>query len=243
MFSYLTGLNDCFSGFGLIFKSGIRKFVAIPLLINIGLFSAAIYIISQQIDSWLESLLPSWLSWLTWLIWPLFFVTVLLVVFYSFTLVANLIAAPFNSLLAARVEMHITGKRPIDINAEKIFSLAFARLALRSINSELHKMLYFLLWLIPLVAITFTPIINITAPFCWFVYAAWSFTLEYTDYPLANRGMLFSEVRQYNRDNRMRTLGLGTGIFIITSIPLINFLAMPVAIAGATALTTKTQER
>lgn len=226
----------------MIFKSGARKFVIVPLFINVSLFSTAIYIISQYIDSWLESLLPSWLSWLAWLIWPLFFITVLLLVFYSFTLVANLIAAPFNSLLAGRVEMNLTGREPVNINAEKILSLAFIRLTIRSMGSEIHKIFYFLLWLIPLIAITFTPVINIIAPFCWFVFAAWSFTLEYTDYPLANHGMLFSEVRQYNRENRMRTLGLGTGIFIITSIPLINFLAMPVAVAGATILTTKTQE-
>jgi CysZ protein len=242
MISYLKGLNDCFSGFGLLSKPGIRRFVVIPILINISLFGTAIYIISQQIDGWLESLLPSWLSWLGWLIWPLFFITVLLAVFYSFTLVANLIASPFNSLLAARIELFLTGKKPVDTSAEKIFSLAFMKLAVRSVSSEIHKMFYFLLWLLPLTAITFTPIINIIAPFCWFVFAAWSFTLEYTDYPLANRGMLFSEVRLYNRKNRMRTLGLGTGIFILTSIPLINFLAMPVAVAGATALATKTQE-
>jgi len=243
MISYLKGLDDCFSGFRMIFKPGARKFVIVPLMINTGLFSAAIYIISQYVDSWLESLLPGWLAWLTWLIWPLFFVTILLLVFYSFTLVANLIAAPFNSLLAGRVEMNLTGQQPVNINAEKILSLAFARLAVRSVGAEVHKIFYFLIWLIPLCAVTLTPVINIIAPFCWFVFATWSLTLEYTEYPLANRGLLFSEVRQYNRENRMRTLGLGTGIFILTSIPFVNFLAMPVAVAGATILTTKTSNQ
>jgi CysZ protein len=82
--------------------------------------------------------------------------------------------------------------------------------------------------------------VNVIAPFAWFVFAAWSFSLEYMDYPLGNRGMLFEDIRDYNRHNRMRSLGLGTGVFLLTSIPVINFLAMPVAVCAATRLTTRT---
>ena len=55
MVNYIKGINDCLSGFGLIFKSGIRRYVIIPLIINTGLFAAAIYILSQQMDTWLQS--------------------------------------------------------------------------------------------------------------------------------------------------------------------------------------------
>jgi CysZ protein len=233
LISYFKGFSDCLSGFGLIFQPGVRRFVVIPLLINVSLFGSAIYLIQQQMDIWLESLLPGWLSWLEWIILPLFYITILLLVFYIFTLVANLIAAPFNSLLAARIEKHLTGQRPEHIDTER-----FLKIAARSFGAEIHKLFYFIKWLIPLIILTFIPVVNIVSPFLWFLFAAWSFSLEYMDYPLANHGMLFKDIRQYNRDNRMRALGLGTGIFIMTSIPFINFLAMSVAIAGATRLTT-----
>lgn len=236
MFSYIKGFGDCLAGFSLILKPGVRKFVIIPLLINISLFSTAIYLVQQQMGIWLEGLLPGWLSWLEWIILPLFYITILLLVFYSFTLVANLIAAPFNSLLSARIEIHLTGQKPEHISAEKLW-----KIALRSFGAEVHKMLYFVKWLIPLMILTFIPVVNIAAPFFWFGFAAWSFSLQYVDYPLANHGMLFKDIRQYNRSHRMRSLGLGTCIFIMTSIPFVNFLAMPVAIAGATKLTTKTR--
>ncbi|MGB5398096.1 MAG: EI24 domain-containing protein, partial [Gammaproteobacteria bacterium] len=87
--------------------------------------------------------------------------------------------------------------------------------------------------------LTFIPVINIAAPFAWFIFAAWTFSLEYTDYPLANRGKLFPEVREYNRKNRLRALGFGSAVFALTSIPLLNFFAMPVAVCGATRLTVK----
>ena len=234
MVNYIKGLNDCFSGFGLIFKSGIRRYVIIPLLINTVLFGGAVYLLYQQLDTWLERLLPGWLSWLEWLIVPLFFVTVLIIVFFTFTLVANLIAAPFNSFLSASVEHKLTGHKPESLVNEPLW-----KTTVRTVSAEIRKTLYFLLWLIPLALLTIIPVINIVAPFAWFLFAAWSFAIEYSDSPLGNRGMLFGEIREYNRKNRMRSLGLGTGVFVMTSIPVLNFLAMPVAVCAATKMTTR----
>lgn len=233
MFSFFKGAFDCITGFKLIFSSGLRRFVIVPLFINISLFSIAIYYFSQQIDIWVQQLLPSWLSFLEFILWPLFAITIFLIVFYSFTLLANLIAAPFNSLLAARVEAKLSSQPVEDISSD-----AFWKIAVRSISAELVKTVYFLKWLIPLLLLTIIPVINVVAPFAWFIFAAWSFALEYTDYSLGNRGQLFKDVREYNRKHRMRALGFGSVVFVMTSIPFINFLAMPVAVCGATRLTT-----
>lgn len=238
MDSYFRGAADCLAGFGIIMSSGLRRFVVLPLLINILLFATAIYFFSKQIDIWIEQLLPAWLSYLEYILWPLFAVTLLLIVFYSFTLLANLIAAPFNSLLAARVEARLTG-RAVDENSSE----AFWKMAVRSIGSELRKMLYFLKWLFPLVLLTIIPGINFMAPVAWFVFAAWSFSLEYTDYTLANHGRLFPEVREFNKANRMRALGFGGVVFVLTSIPFLNFVAMPVAVCGAARLVIKVNQQ
>jgi len=234
MFSFIKGFSDCFSGFGLLFLPGVKRFVLIPFAINSALFYLAITLLQDQLDTWLEQLLPGWLSWLEWLILPLFWIAILLIVFYTFTVIANLIAAPFNSLLSAKIEAKLTGKKPEDINSD-----SFMKLMARTMASEMKKILYAVKWFIPLLIITFIPVINIAAPFLWILFAAWFFALEYNDYPLANRGLFFDEVKVYNRKNRMRSLGLGTAVFIMTSIPVVNFFAMPVAVAGATKLTTK----
>jgi CysZ protein len=238
MINYTKGINDCLSGFGLIFKSGIRRYVIIPLLINSALFGGAIYLLYQQMDRWMEKLLPDWLSWLEWLIIPLFVITILLIVFFTFTLVANLIAAPFNSYLSASVELKLTGSKPEDLVNEPVW-----KTVVRTVGAEIRKTVYFLLWLIPLGLLTVIPVINVAAPFAWFLFAAWSFSLEYMDSPLGNRGMLFEEIREYNRKNRMRSLGLGTGVFVMTSIPFLNFLAMPVAVCAATKMTIRISEQ
>ncbi len=234
MVNYIKGINDCLSGFSLIFKSGIRRFVIVPFLINSTLFAGAIYLLSQQMDTWMQQLLPDWLSWLEWLIWPLFAITILLIVFFTFTLVANLISAPFNSYLSASVEYKLTGTKPESLVLEPVW-----KTVVRTVGAEIRKTIYFLLWLIPLALLTIIPVINVAAPFAWFLFAAWSFSIEYMDAPLGNRGMLFHNIREYNRNNMMRSLGLGTGVFVMTSIPFLNFLAMPVAVCAATKMTTR----
>jgi len=237
MFSYTKGFLDCFSGFRLLFSSGIKRFVLIPFIINLGLFYLAAILLNEQVNRWLEEI-PNWLSFLQWLLWPLFAITM----FYTFTIFANLIAAPFNSLLSAKIEAMLTGRKPEDINSDNFF-----RLMTRTTMSEAKKILYafkwFLLLIIVTIVITFIPVVNITIPFIWAVFAAWFFALEYNDYPLANRGHFFEDVKTYNRKNRMRSLGLGTAVFIMTSIPVVNFFAMPVAVAGATKLTTRIDEK
>ena len=114
---------------------------------------------------------------------------------------------------------------------------------MRTLKSETQKILYAIKWFIPLIIITLIPAVNLVAPFFWILFAAWFFALEYSDYPLANRGQFFDEVKLYNQKNRLRTLGFGTGVFILTSIPIVNFFAMPVAVAGATKLTTKIEQK
>ena len=234
MVSYIKGLLDALSGFRLIFLSGVKRYLVIPLVINIALFAGAVTLLSQQMDVWMQKLLPDWLGFLEWIIWPLFAITIALVIFYSFTIVANIIAAPFNSLLSASIEARLTGQKPQDMTQAR-----FWKMVARTVSSEVRKLLYFIKWLIPLAIVTVIPVVNVVAPFLWFVYAAWSFSLEYTDYPLGNRGKLFDDIREYNRNHRMRSLGLGTVVFVMTSIPFLNFFAMPVAVAGATRLVVK----
>ncbi len=238
MFSFVKGFTDCFSGFRLIFQTGVKRYVIIPFVVNAVLFTSAFILLKDKIDGWVQQILPSWLGFLEWLIEPLFFIVFALITYYSFTLIANLVASPFNSLLSSRIEANLTGVKPVDINSDNI-----VKLLVRTITAEIKKIGYSIKWMAPLLIITIIPVINIIAPLAWILFAAWFFALEYSDYPLANRGQLFNEVRQYNRHNRMRTFGLGCGIFILTSIPFINFIAMPVAVAAATRMTVKIDQK
>ncbi len=104
-------------GWKLVSQPGIRRFVILPLLVNILLMGGAFWWLFTQLDVWIPTLMsyvPDWLQWLSYLLWPLAVISVLLVFGYFFSTIANWIAAPFNGLLAEQLEARLTGATPPD---------------------------------------------------------------------------------------------------------------------------------
>ena len=229
-----SGMHYLLEGVRLIRQPGLRRYVAIPLLVSIVFFSVAVF----GLTHWLEQLialllgyLPGWLDWLRYLLWPLFAVAGVLIIFYTFSLITNLIAAPFNGMLAEAVEKYLTGQ-PIETGGWQALLKDF----IPSILSELRKLLYFLLRALPLGILFLIPGINIAAPFIWVLFSAWMLAIEYVDYPMANHLLHFSAQRKLLRKRRVLSYGFGGSSLLMTMIPVVNFFAMPVSVAGATAM-------
>ncbi len=232
--NFLAGVGYLFQGLSLISKKGIRPFVLIPLLINIVVFSFAIWMAKAQFDTLMEQLLgwlPSWLSWIEWLLYPFFALLILIAIYYTFTIVANLIAAPFNSLLAEKVELHLNGLPIPEFRGYK----AMMKIVGKTLISESHKMLYMLKWLVLLIIISLIPVINIIAPLAWTLYGAWMLALQYTDFPMGNHELFIKAELKLLRKHRASSLGFGGAVLLMTTIPVLNFFAMPAGVAGGTA--------
>ena len=131
-------------GIRLIFAPSLRAYVIVPLLVNVVLFSALIYFGTGQFRELLDWLLPDWLDWLAVVLLPLFILTALVLVFFGFSLVGNLLAAPFNGLLAEAVESHITGVPMPPGGVKKMI----ADLG-RTLVSELRKLAYIVIRGVP----------------------------------------------------------------------------------------------
>ena len=229
----VTGAGYFFRGLSLLNKPGVRRFVILPLLINILIFAGLIWLSADQFGQfidWMTPTLPDWLLWLTWLLWLVFGLTAFIVLFFGFSILANLVGAPFNSFLAAAVEKHLTGQ-PLPDSGKSLWQEV-----VEALLGEVKKILYYLLWAIPLLILGFVPGINLLVPVLWAIFGAWMLSLEYTDYPLGNHGMTFPAIRRKISEQRMLSLGFGGAVMLATLIPLFNFLVMPVAVAGATAL-------
>ena len=157
---FIKGIGYAFSGFSLILQKGIRPFVVVPLLINISVFTLGIWFASSQFDLLMDKMLgwlPGWLSWLEYLLWPFFAVMIFIAVYYTFTIVANLLASPFNSLLAERVEQKLNGLPVPEFRGYK----ALAGTIGKTLMSEVKKMLYMLKWLPVLLIISIIPVVNL----------------------------------------------------------------------------------
>ncbi|MBK5940276.1 sulfate transporter CysZ [Halochromatium roseum] len=229
----IRGAVFMLEGLRLILRPGLRRFVVIPLLVNIGVFGAAIWYGIHRFEAalgWMEQQLPSWLHWLDWLLWPVFMLALLIIVFYSFTLVANLIASPFNGVLAEKAEAMLTERslnEPIDY-AKLIKELPII------LWDEMKKILYALIWTIPFLILAL--VVPVIGPLIWFLFTAWMLAVQYSDFPMGNHGLLFREQRARLRQRRVIALGFGSAAAALTMIPVLNFVVMPAAVAGATAM-------
>ncbi len=231
----ITGAGYFLRGLKLITQPGLRRFVAIPLAINLLLFAGLIWFGASQFEALLNSLLPelpSWLQWAEWLFWLLFGVSALLILFFVFSLLANIVAAPFNGLLAEAVEVHLTGEQ---LEGDAGWKKMIAELVPTFID-ELRKLLYLLACTIPFLILFLIPGINIIAPFAWFAFTAWMLVLEYVDYPMGNHGLRADEQKLCLRKKRLMSLGFGGTVTLATMTPVLNFLVMPAAVAGATVM-------
>lgn len=229
-----AGIDYFLQGLRLIFRPGLRRFVVIPLGINVLLFGGLIWLGAgqfQQFMDWLMPELPNWLQWAEWLFWLLFGVSALLILFFTFSLLANLVGAPFNSLLAEAVEFHLTGQRPAEGGWQKML-----KELLPTLLDELRKLLYFVAWSLPFLLLFIIPVVNVIAPFTWLAFSAWMLTLEYADYPMGNHDLKSAEQKRLLGQQRLLSLGFGSAVTVATMTPILNLLVMPAAVAGATAL-------
>jgi len=227
---------DCFvEGFNLVRKPGLRRFVVIPTAINTIVLTAMIAVSVSQFSRWVDSImamLPEWLSLLSWLIGLLAALVVAFVLFYMFTIVANIIASPFNALLSIKVEELLVGKPPA--------STASVWLILpRAVWRETSKLSYLLPRLAALLLLSIIPVINAAAPVLWILFGAWMMAVQYTDYAADNNEISFRELRERLARKRLQSVLFGMPAYLLLAIPLINLVLMPVCVAGGTVFWVK----
>ena len=217
-------------GLGLVFSPGLRRYVILPLLVNVLVFALTAWIGAHYFAQFIDWALPqeSWWHYLEWLLWPLFVLAYLLLAFYGFTIVANLIASPFNGILAARVEEKLTGRLPPDSPTGIMAEI------LPAVAGEIGKLWYFIKWAVPVLILMVIPGINVVGSALWLLLGFWFLALEYMDYPMGNHHLKPKEQRQRLRRHPLRAWAFGAGANLLMMIPVVNLAAMPASVAGAT---------
>jgi CysZ protein len=149
-YKLLKGAGYFFRGLKSLTHSSVAPSVLIPLLINGVLCVALLVYLYVRFNGWVAGWLgwlPSWTQdWLKGRLLPYFFLFIQGGLIFLLSLMANLLAGAFNSLLAERVEMVATGEKPP-------LNRGFLQAALNffpSLFSEMGKITYFLVWTVPL---------------------------------------------------------------------------------------------
>lgn len=230
----LSGISYLLKGAKLLSHPQLRLFVLIPLMINVVIFASAFWFLFSAISDWIQSYmaaLPDWLSWLSYLFWPFIIFSILVSFSFLFSTVANLIAAPFNGLLAEKTESLLIGEK---INDEGLMDLV--KDLPRIFKRELQKLAYFLPRLLACAVLFFIPAFGQTvAPFIWFLFSGWMMAIQYADFPFDNHKIPFAQMKKALAGRVTKNLTFGMLISFFTTIPIINFVIMPIAVCGATA--------
>jgi CysZ protein len=228
MVSFLRGMWYMVRGFRALSTPGLKRYIVLPILLNILLFAGLFYFSYHYLypyaNHYLDKL-PSWLSFLSGVFFILFIICFFLLFLYLFTVVFNIIAAPFNSLLAEKAQT-ILYKLPIP-------SQPFYEMAIRSMKRQGQFLFYYLSRLLIVALLFFVPFIQPVYPFIWFLFTAWIISIQYQDFAMDNNLVRFKEMQEQVKDNKMRSLGFGTLINLTSFIPLLNLLIMPAAVIGS----------
>jgi CysZ protein len=220
----INAASYLWQGLKLLTTPALRPFILMPLAINLILYGVALVLGFLYLNNLVEHMIPLWLFWLKWLIYPLFFTSFCVIGFFTFSLLANLIAAPFYAKLAA--------KTLVVINAPTLAT--YEPSALQVWQAELKRLGYSLTRTLPLLLLFLIPVVNLIAPILWLLFSAWCVALEYFAFPQENRGVLFPQQKEQLKKMRFSALSFGGLVTLGLSIPLINIVIAPVAVIAAT---------
>ncbi|WP_373777414.1 sulfate transporter CysZ [Glaesserella sp.] len=230
-----AGFHYFIYGWRLILQRQLMPFVIFPVVINTVLMIGLIWLFFVNIGGLLDSFLPTWLEWLGFVLIPLIFVLILVIFYFTFTTLANFIAAPFNALLAEKVEQQLTGE-----NLTEMSFAAVLKDVPRMLKREWQKMWYSIPRLLALFLLGFVPVLGQTVvPVLAFIFGAWLIAIQYCDYPFDNHKIQFQRMRNALAQYRTMNFTFGTLVSLFTMIPFVNLVVMPVAVCGATAMWVK----
>ncbi len=223
------GVISCFTeAWHIIFSSGFRRFIFIPLLLNLIIFALLSSVALDYVQSLLTSFeihLPHWLLWIKWLLLPLFVLIMLIAYGYCFNLITTIIAAPFLGFLAEKVEAQVTGVLPSDEPLTQLIPRTFKR--------EFTKLFYFLprslcMGLL-ILALMLLPGANLVGVILGGIWGSWCLALQFCDYAADNNQITFIQGRTQLGQQKLNSFSFGGLVLLGSMIPVVNIVITPLA--------------
>jgi CysZ protein len=230
-----SNMHHLYSAFRTLMNPGYRKYIFIPLVANLILFviltAMLVTLFSDVIDIALNYI-PSWLHFMAWMFWLVFGLALLILYGLSFTFITNLIAAPFNGLLAEKIQR--------DHGIPMPEGESMAQIIMRTLWREVVKLSYFISYglavALILFLISFIPFVNLIVPILAFIWGSWCIAIQYLDYGADNCQQDFNDLRKLAKRPTFHTFSFGGTVTLLTMIPVVNIFVMPLAVAAGTQL-------
>lgn len=235
----ISGIKAYFGTFKLISKLGLWKYFAIPILISLvtGLcFVAIAYFFSDNLGALIARI------WV-WKWGSETFATISTVIGFVFILVIGLLlykhivmalSAPFMSPVSEKIEKHLLGET-IHIHRNTSFSQQLSR----GIRINVRNLFKELLFMIPLIILSFIPVVGIIATVLIFLIQAYYVGFGNMDYTM-ERHFGYKESILFVRKNRGIAIGNGIVFVLMLFVPVIGFIiTLPISVVAASTETVK----
>jgi CysZ protein len=217
------------------------KFVVIPALINVLLFGLMLYLLIPRVGTiaeWLLFELPFELGaeWLEtgfrYLLASVLGVLSVVAAYVFVLLFGGIAASPFNDLLSERAERILLRRDEAENRDEMMIWGIF-----RGIGASLFLLVSYLLLMAWVLLLNIIPGLGPPiAAILGTILSALFLTVEYSDAPIDRRGGGLRRKFEAVEGHRTLSVGFGLGASLLLWIPFLNFLTIPIAAAGGTAL-------
>lgn len=225
----------------LLGRPELLPLVILPALINLVLFGLTALLLIWNLGGlvdwlWSKPDIGAWYDWLWLGLWYVAYVLGLLlaiVVSYAVVLVVGgVVASPFNDALSARTERLLTGAPPPDGHDESL-----AAGVLRSAASSGFIGLAYLVVMVPILLLNLVPVAgSVAATIIGGAVSAFFLSLEYGDPTFERHAYRLRDKTDTIREHFALCGGFGLGTSLMLWVPLLNFVCMPVAVVGGTAM-------
>lgn len=225
----------------LLTRLELWKFVAIPALINTALFIGVLYLLLPRVGTFAEWLptamsLEFGTSWfgvaIRWILTVVLGVLSFIAAYVFVLLFGGIAASPFNDLLSERTESLLLGlDEPPHRDEFVVWGI------LRGIGTSIFMLLCYLFFMVWILLLNLIPVVgSILASIFATGLSALFLALEYCDAPIDRRGGGLRQKFEAIEAHRTLSIGFGLGAGMLLWIPFLNFLTMPIAVSGGTAL-------
>ncbi|NER19080.1 EI24 domain-containing protein [Spongiivirga citrea] len=223
----------------LIKKLKLYKYFIAPVIISIitgGLILTLSYLLSETIGDWIARVWvfdfgAETVSTISHIIGGLLVFALGLILFKHIVMA---LSAPFMSPVSEKIEKHMTGEVYVD-NSAKGISKSLAR----AIRVNVRNLFMEFLFVIPLVLLSFIPVIGLVFSFLVFLVQAYYAGFGCMDYTL-ERHYNYKESVQFVRKNRGLAYGNGAVFMLMLLIPIVGvFIVLPLSTVASTTETVK----
>lgn len=245
--SFFKGIDYFFKGLSFLFGKGLWYYMLYPMLLWIGMFAAAIFLVGgivESIDLWLKGYLNEWFTnktvysvKLDFLVTAISFITGLLLrlafYFIGGTIVKYLtllLLSPMLSRLSEVLESKLTGKK---------FKFSFGQFmkdVARGVSITLRNMLFEYLFIIAgfVICFFFPPAVFIVTPVLFFI-SCYYYGFTMMDYSCERHRMSIAEGTAFIKQNKTLVCGVGCCLWLLFKIPTLygDLIALTIGPAAA----------